>query len=323
MSINYAILGILSYKPMTGYDLKKIIQNSDFMYWSGNNNQIYKALTELLNKGFVKNELKYEEGSPTKKIYEITDGGLTALKEWVSSPVGDSEIKKPFLVHLAWSSMLNSKELNNLIDEYESQVKSQLLMVKNNKEAAKFSPDRTALENTLWTYINDNIQRTYKNELIWIQDLRRDISNIPNENDLAENEETKANNKEKNNSKVLKYDVKSTGKISYLHLTASENKLEREKDILDIITALAENNSQFVLLDFEALSEEFFDPKVGLLASLLQKFTMYHIKAGIVIDNINKLKSEFKASIVESEKNQIIKLVNNVKEAEEWFLSLK
>lgn len=50
---------------------------------------------------------------------------------------------------------------------------------------------------------------------------------------------------------------------------------------------------------------------------------MYHIKAGIVIDNINKLKSEFKASIVESEKNQIIKLVNNVKEAEEWFLSLK
>ena len=323
MSINYAILGILSYKQMTGYDIKKVIQNSDFMYWSGNNNQIYKALTELLNNGLVSNEVKHQEGSPTKKVYEITTEGLAALKEWVTSPAGDSEIKKPFLVHLAWSNQLNTRELNKLIDEYESQVKSQLLMVENNKEGEKFSPDRTVLEKTIWTYIKDNIQRTYENEIIWIQDLRRAISNIPNENDVTEREERKLDSKKKKSSSVIKYAVKSINKISYLHLNDSENKLEREKDVLEIITALAENNSQFVLFDFEALSEEFFNPKGGLLASLLQKFTLYHIKAGIVINDINKLKAEFKKSIVESEKDQILKLVNNVKEAEEWFLSLK
>ena len=57
VSIKHAILGILSFKPLTGYDIKKIIQESSFMYWSGNNNQVYKALLELHDKGFVTNEV--------------------------------------------------------------------------------------------------------------------------------------------------------------------------------------------------------------------------------------------------------------------------
>ncbi len=50
MTINFAVLGILSYQPMSGYDLKKIMQDSVYMHWSGNNNQIYKALLELLER---------------------------------------------------------------------------------------------------------------------------------------------------------------------------------------------------------------------------------------------------------------------------------
>ena len=68
MSINFAILGILSYKPMTGYDLKKIIQDSTFMPWSGNNNQIYRSLTKLLDEGLVTNEVLHQESSPTKRF---------------------------------------------------------------------------------------------------------------------------------------------------------------------------------------------------------------------------------------------------------------
>ena len=44
MSIEYAILGLLSWKPFSGYDLKKIIAESEVYYWSGNNNQIYNSL---------------------------------------------------------------------------------------------------------------------------------------------------------------------------------------------------------------------------------------------------------------------------------------
>lgn len=126
MSINFAILGILSYKPMTGYDLKKIIQDSTFMPWSGNNNQIYRSLTKLLDEGLVTNEVLHQESSPTRKVYYITNEGLTALKGWLLSPVESNEIKKPFLVQLAFSKQLNTKELNELIDGYEKQIKDEV-----------------------------------------------------------------------------------------------------------------------------------------------------------------------------------------------------
>ncbi|MFZ3110044.1 MAG: hypothetical protein WA234_05080 [Rectinemataceae bacterium] len=44
MSIRYAILGFLSWKPFAGYDLKKLLSNSLSFHWSGNNNQVYGTL---------------------------------------------------------------------------------------------------------------------------------------------------------------------------------------------------------------------------------------------------------------------------------------
>ena len=35
MQIDYAILGLLSWKPLTGYDVKRVMQDSPFLYWSG------------------------------------------------------------------------------------------------------------------------------------------------------------------------------------------------------------------------------------------------------------------------------------------------
>ncbi|MBU5311597.1 DUF4180 domain-containing protein [Tissierella carlieri] len=323
MSINYAILGILSYKAMTGYDLKKIIQDSTFMPWSGNNNQIYKSLSELLDKGMVTNVVKHQEGSPTKKVYKITSEGLAALKEWVLSPAELIEIKNPFLVHLAWSKELNTCELNMIIDQYENQVKMQLLMEQSNKHDTNFSPDRSVLETTIWSFIKDNIRRTYENELVWTQELRRAISNIPNENDVTENTNVKDIAKEEKSGEIMKYTVRRNNEITYIYFNDSENKLETEKNILDIITTLAENNTQFVILDGETLSKNFFDLKKGLLVTLLQKFTMYNIKAAIVVEDMNILKKTFKDTVAESEKNDVFRLFTGVVNAEKWFLSLK
>jgi DNA-binding PadR family transcriptional regulator len=323
MSINFAILGILSCKSMTGYDLKKIIQGSSFMHWSGNNNQIYKALTELLDKGLVTNVVKHQESSPTKKIYTITSEGLAALKEWVLSPVEPSEIKKPFLVQLAWSKQLNTSELNMLLDEYENQVKMQLLMEQSNIQYTSFLPGRTALETTIWGFINDNIRRTYENELGWIEDLRSAIDNIPYENDITEDANMKVTDKEEKRDGIMKYTLNSNNDISYVYFNDSEIKFETERSILDIITALAENNTQFVLFGSETLLKDSLELKKGLVGTMLQKFTMYHIKSAILIKDMNSLKSEFKNSIAESGKYDVLRLFTSIADAEKWFLSLK
>jgi DNA-binding PadR family transcriptional regulator len=323
MSINYAILGMLSYKSMTGYDLKKIIQDSDFMPWSGNNNQIYKSLTELLDKGLVTNVVKHQESLPTKKIYTITSEGLSALKEWVLSPSELSEMRKPFLIQLACSKQLNTNELITLIDGYENQVKIQLVLAQSNRKGTDFLSEGTALEKTIWNFINDNIRRTYENELGWIQDLRRAIVNTPNKNDENEKINIKEISQEEKSDGRMIYNFISNNEISYVHFNDSKTKLGTQRNILDVITALAENNTQFVLFDSETLSKDFLELKKGLVETMLQKFTMYHINSAIVIKDRNNLKSEFRDSIVESGKHGVLKVFTSIEDAEKWFLSLK
>jgi DNA-binding PadR family transcriptional regulator len=178
MSINYAILGILSCRSLTGYDLKKIMQESTFMYWSGNNNQIYKALVELLDKGLVTNEVQHHESSPSKKIYTITEAGRTELKEWVKSNPEAPEFKKMFLIQLAWADQLNTEEINTLLSKYENEVRMQILMEQEKKRRETFSPSRTSREVQIWDFIYDNIISSYENELNWIQKVRKEIYGI-------------------------------------------------------------------------------------------------------------------------------------------------
>ena len=83
MSIKYAILGLLSWKSLSGYDLKKMIADSAALYWSGNNNQIYKTLVQLLDEELVTSEVHYQENLPPRKVYTINEKGQDELKKWV------------------------------------------------------------------------------------------------------------------------------------------------------------------------------------------------------------------------------------------------
>ena len=175
MSIKYAILGLLSWKPSTGYDLKKVFEESSIMYWSGNNNQIYKALIQLLDEGLVTNEVLHQESTPSKKLYTVTSEGNAALKEWVLSTPELPEFKNTFLVQLAWAEQLNSEELDDLLSRYENEVNIQLLMQQEKARRGIDSPKRTIRELYLWDMITENIISSYKNELDWIRKVRKEM----------------------------------------------------------------------------------------------------------------------------------------------------
>ncbi|HYF84702.1 MAG TPA: PadR family transcriptional regulator [Clostridia bacterium] len=175
MSIKYAILGLLSWRPSTGYDLKKIFEESSIMYWSGNNNQIYKTLIQLLDDGLATNEVLHQESTPSKKLYTITSKGAKALKEWVLSTPELPEFKKTFLVQLAWADQLDEKELDDLLSRYENEINIQLLMQQEKARRGINSPKRTTREAYLWDMISENIISSYKNELDWIRNVRKEM----------------------------------------------------------------------------------------------------------------------------------------------------
>jgi PadR family transcriptional regulator, regulatory protein AphA len=178
MSIEYAILGLLSWQPMSGYDLKKLIAESNVMYWSGNNNQIYRALVQLHEAELVAYQVQQQESLPAKKIYSITDKGEAELRNWVLSTPEVLEIRNTFLVQLAWADRLEDDELDELLESYEAEVGLQLRMQEQNKQRGIDMPGRTQRETMIWENISENIHMTYENELAWVRGLRKELNSL-------------------------------------------------------------------------------------------------------------------------------------------------
>jgi len=175
MNIRYAILGFLSWRPFTGYDLKKMFVDSMFIYWSGNNNQIYKTLVQLHKEELVSIKVQHQEDRPTRKIYTITEKGLSELRTWVQSEPELPQFKNTFLIQLAWADQLEPDELDTLLEKYENEIHMQMLMYQEKKRRNKINPARAQRETYLWGMISDNCIAFYKHELAWIRKLRKEL----------------------------------------------------------------------------------------------------------------------------------------------------
>jgi DNA-binding PadR family transcriptional regulator len=179
MSIKHAILGFLSWSPLTGYELKKLFSESTTMHWSGNNNQIYKALVELHREALVTLEVQHQDDHPSRKIYTITEKGRSELRVWVLSAPEPPQIRNSFLVQLAWADQLGTDELDTLLAQYEEEVTVQLAMAGEQKQRNRNSPQRTSRETYLWQMIAENQIAFYESEVRWVQKLRRELGVIP------------------------------------------------------------------------------------------------------------------------------------------------
>jgi PadR family transcriptional regulator, regulatory protein AphA len=80
-----ALLGLLSLGPMTGYELRQLIDRSIGNFWSESFGQIYPALRRMVAEGLVEMEKPDREPS-TRKLYRLTDNGRDRLLHWLVAP---------------------------------------------------------------------------------------------------------------------------------------------------------------------------------------------------------------------------------------------
>lgn len=316
MSIKYAILGMLSYKPLTGYDLKKIMQDSSFMPWSGNNNQIYKALLELDDNDFVTSEVRHQENSPSKKIYTITEAGLAELKKWLQSVPETFEIKKPFLIQLAWIAILSDEELEKLLNQYEQEIRGQIFIEQTKSANSFFKQGRTPRETAIWNLIKENTLLSFQSELEWIRKVKtvllthsdidqRHISAVSTS--IKENEEMTFRIIEKSNQR-------------YILLGPAGKPIQTEQEAIQLFTVCLENNTNLLLIHGERLSDDFLRLRTGIAGIALQKFATYGIKAAAIIDE-KRTKGKFREFLNESNRGHVFRSFNNFDEAENWLLT--
>jgi DNA-binding PadR family transcriptional regulator len=175
MDLRSTILGLLSWKPASGYDLKRIISDSDIFYWSGNNNQIYKNLIELQQEGLVTHHVHFQDSLPAKKIYAITEKGLTELRQNLVEAPDAPELHKNFLIQLAWAEILSDDEILNLLEIYADEISNRLRMAQAHVIRSDRNPNRSQREYYLWKRVAENLVAAYQTELDWARQTQQEI----------------------------------------------------------------------------------------------------------------------------------------------------
>ena len=110
MSLEYAILGFLNYRPLSGYDLKKVFDNSVRHFWPADQSQIYRTLAKLAEQGYVEQEIVRGLDRPDRKEYRITPAGQEALRTWLTNPLPSQDLRIAELIQVFFAGQLSDQQ---------------------------------------------------------------------------------------------------------------------------------------------------------------------------------------------------------------------
>lgn len=87
MSLRHGILGLLSEKPASGYDLLATFQETLVNVWPATQSQLYGELNKLAKDGLIEVSAT---GARGRKEYSVTEAGAAELHRWIVDvdPVG-------------------------------------------------------------------------------------------------------------------------------------------------------------------------------------------------------------------------------------------
>ena len=102
----YAVLGILSMGPVSGYDIKKIFEKSFSYFWSESYGQIYPILKRLAGQGLASAWIEKQVGKPDRHVYELTEKGRNELLRWLTEPVRRQIGRHEILLKLVFGSQV-------------------------------------------------------------------------------------------------------------------------------------------------------------------------------------------------------------------------
>ena len=135
--LDYIVLGIVLDEELTGYDIKKAIENSIGNFYKASYGSLYPTLKKLTDKSYLSMSEEMH-GSRQKKYYKATEQGKAIFLEWLSSPIdlkagGDAQLAQIFFY-----GELPKEIRDKRLQEYEFFIKQSLQQL---QAIAKGLPD--------------------------------------------------------------------------------------------------------------------------------------------------------------------------------------
>ncbi|MGD9007071.1 MAG: PadR family transcriptional regulator [Desulfobacteraceae bacterium] len=126
MSLKYAILGLLSVKPQSGYELKANFDRAIRYLWKADQAQIYRTLRTITKQGLAVSRTIQQIGRPNKKVYEMTSAGEDDLRRWLSDPLPPNEQRNAELVQIFFSGQISDADILTSLKRIRENLKAGL-----------------------------------------------------------------------------------------------------------------------------------------------------------------------------------------------------
>ena len=137
------ILGLLSFSPKSGYEIKSSVDRSTRFFWAASYGQIYPELRRLAEAGLIEGT-DSPQGGRRRTVYELTPSGLDALTGWLEAPATTYEMRHEGLLKLFFANALPEPqrvERLRAVGHLHAEKAAALRLI---EEAAEKSPDSSA-----------------------------------------------------------------------------------------------------------------------------------------------------------------------------------
>lgn len=122
---NFAILGLLSIKPMSAYELVKFSKETIGFFWNESYGNIYSKLKTLADSGYIDLVKETKLGRP-KKIYAINPRGKDYLKQWLKKAPEEIILRDELLLKLFISEKPDLKHARLAVQQEKEEMNSAL-----------------------------------------------------------------------------------------------------------------------------------------------------------------------------------------------------
>jgi PadR family transcriptional regulator, regulatory protein AphA len=95
----YVILGFLDGQPLSGYEIKALVDDSTRFFWAASYGQIYPELRRLAEAGLVEGKSR-PQGGRKRTVYRLTAAGRSRLRAWLHEDPSSFELRDEGLLKL-------------------------------------------------------------------------------------------------------------------------------------------------------------------------------------------------------------------------------
>lgn len=180
MSLKHTLLGILMFRPQTGYEIFRWIRGLQSALEPTTLRRIYPLLKRMADDGLVVYEVVPQEGKPDRKVYSLTDPGEDEFLSWLTEPPEDDPRSlNPFFIKLFFYGMLDKSTLLQRLHETLASQTAYLDTLDCSAIGPPRGPSRKGVDperiEYVWRQLCEYERLKIETRIRWLQQLLIDI----------------------------------------------------------------------------------------------------------------------------------------------------